>query len=61
VVRVFRKNAYFRAVSKNRKIQKIATFREKRPESFEISGLGGDDRYRTADLLNAILERLYTP
>ena len=28
--------------------------KEKRPEIFEISGLGGDKRDRTADLLNAI-------
>ena len=37
---------------------------EKRPEIFEISGLGGDKRDRTADLLNAIqaLSQLsYTP
>ena len=27
---------------------------EKRPEILEISGLGGDKRDRTADLLNAI-------
>ena len=27
---------------------------EKRPEIFEISGLGGDKRDRTADLLNAM-------
>jgi hypothetical protein len=27
---------------------------EKRPEIFEISGLGGDKRDRTADLLNSI-------
>ena len=27
---------------------------EKRPEIFKISGLGGDKRDRTADLLNAI-------
>ena len=37
---------------------KNAVFRgkrqEKRPEIFEISGLGGDKRDRTADLLNAI-------
>ena len=37
---------------------------EKRPEILEISGLGGDKRDRTADLLNAIqaLSQLsYTP
>ena len=37
---------------------------EKRPETLEISGLGGDKRDRTADLLNAIqaLSQLsYTP
>ncbi len=39
---------------------------EKRPEIFEISGLGGDKRDRTADLLNAIQalsqsKRLHTP
>ena len=37
---------------------------EKRPEFLEISGLGGDKRDRTADLLNAIqaLSQLsYTP
>ena len=58
--------AEFRFV-KNRGL-KIAIFRgkrrEKRPEIFEISGLGGDKRDRTADLLNAIqaLSQLsYTP
>ena len=28
--------------------------KKKRPEIFEISGLGGDKRDRTADLLNAM-------
>ena len=35
-------------------VEFVGKRQEKRPEIFEISGLGGDKRDRTADLLNAM-------
>ena len=56
VVRVFRKNAYFRVVSKNpQNTEKSQLLDRKKTRFLSKSGLfGGDKRDRTADLLNAI-------
>ena len=50
----FRKNEQKWQIRKFTEPAKSVIIQRKRPEIFEISGLGGDKRDRTAVLLNAI-------